>query len=335
MADTDQFNYKLSNFDGKTVAAGFVPNDFSAAPAAINYSLVSPLNPDLAQTGGALSGYSGGKNSDTDGWPNNVPDPWSGYASRMYFPSELTHPKNNWMYMSFSVRLGKPGAREIYLPIPPGLTFSDSMSYSSLDLGILGSIGQETLNAMDNAKSISGAIGAGIGGLAGSLVNKAKKLNTAAAASIAARQFRQEGIANTIDFSKKQVIAPNTNTSFQNTGIRSFGFNFKMMPKSKGEGEMITKIIKTFRENMYPKGSDVILTYPPIWSMKFYDGMTGRENRKIPKIYECYLTAMTATYNGTTNMFHADGSPIETDVSVQFQETKALTLADIVGLSEK
>jgi hypothetical protein len=333
----------LGNF-GNSVAPGFKPNDvplpgdkipsFNSGMTPLNYSAITSPNPDLAQTG-ALAGYSGGKNSDTNGWPNNVPDPWGGYASRMFFPSELTHPKNNWMYMSFSVRLGKPGAREIYLPIPPGLTFSDSMSYSSLDLGILGTIGQETINAMDNAKGIKGVIGAGIGGLAGSLVNKAKKLNTAAAASIAARQFRQDGIANTIDFSKKQVIAPNTNTSFQNTGIRSFGFNFKMMPKSKSEADMITKIIKTFRENMYPKGTDVILTYPPIWTMKFYDGMTGRENRKIPKIYECYLTGMTATYNGTTNMFHEDGSPVETDVSVQFQETKALTLSDIVGLSEQ
>ena len=98
---------------------------------------------------------------------------------------------------------------------------------------------------------------------------------------------------------------------------------------------MITKIIKTFRENMYPKGNDVILTYPPIWTMKFYDGATGTENRKLPKIFQSYLTGMTATYNGTTNMFHNDGSPVETDVSVQFQETRALTLKDIVGLSEQ
>ena len=295
----------------------------------LNYSAITPPNPDLNQTG--LSGYSGGKNNSG---AFQGPDPWVGYRPRLCFPAELTHQKNNWMFMSFGVRIGNPGAREIYLPIPPGLTFSDSMSYSSLDLGILGSIGQDTIKAMENAKGIKSAIGAGIGGLAGSLVNKAKKMNTAAAASIAARYFRQESIANTIDFSTKQVVSPNTNTSFQNTGIRSFGFNFKMMPKSKSEAELITAIIKTFRENMYPKGNDVVLTYPPIWSMKFYDG-SGNENRKIPKIYECYLTGMTATYNGTTNMFHEDGSPVETDVSIQFQETRALTLSDIVSLSEQ
>ena len=337
----DKFNYSLKDFG--TVAPGAILNDSSLPivlpPYVVNsspgsnsplLSKITPLNPDLSQTG--LSGYSGGKNSSSDSFKG--PDPWVGYRPRLCFPAELTHSKNNWMFMSFGVRIGKPGAREIYLPIPPGLTFSDSMSYSSLDLGILGSIGQETINAMDSAKGIRGVIGAGIGGLAGSLVNKAKKLNTAAAASIAARQFRQDGIANTIDFSKKQVIAPNTNTSFQNSGVRSFGFNFKMMPRSKTEAEIITAIIKTFRQNMYPKGNDVVLTYPPIWSMKFYEG-SGRENRKIPRIYDCYLTGMTATYNGTTNMFHEDGSPIETDISIQFQETKALTLSDIVGLSEQ
>jgi hypothetical protein len=309
------------------------PFNVTAAPllnAPKLLSKITPLNPDLSQTG--LSGYSGGRNSSSEGFRG--PDPWVGYRPRLCFPSELTHSKNNWMFMSFSVRLGKPGAREIYLPIPPGLTFSDSMAYSSLDLGILGSIGQDTINAMDKAKGVKGVIGAGIGGLAGSLVNKAKKLNVAAAASIAARHFNQTSIANTIDFSTKQIIAPNTNTSFQNAGIRSFGFNFKMMPKSKTEAETITAIIKTFRENMYPKGNDVVLTYPPVWSMKFYEG-SGKENRKLPRIYSCYLTGMTATYNGTTNMFHSDGSPIETDVAIQFQETKALTLSDIVELSEK
>lgn len=293
-------------------------------------SKITPLNLDLAQTG--LSGYSGGKNSSSEGFRG--PDPWLGYRSRLSFPTELTHPKNNWMFMSFSVRLGKPGSREIYLPIPPGLTFSDSMSYSSLDLGILGSIRDDTLKAMNKAKGISGVIGAGIGGLAGSLVRKAKTLNAAAVASIAARNFRQDGIANTIDFSAKQVVAPNTNTAFQNSGVRSFGFSFKMMPKSQNEAETITAIIKTFRENMYPKGTDVMLSYPPIWSIKFYDG-SGRETGKIPKIYQSYLTGMTATYNGSTNMFHTDGSPVETDVAIQFQETKALTLSDIVVLSEQ
>jgi|LakMenEpi03Aug12_release.lakeMendotaPanAssembly.Ray.scaffolds.fasta_scaffold71807_3 hypothetical protein len=332
----------LGNFGSSdSVARGFIPNDVplpgNKIPESFNYSVtpliynpITPLNPDLGQTG--LSGYSGGRNSSSEGFRG--PDPWVGYRPRLCFPSELTHSKNNWMFMSFSVRLGKPGAREIYLPIPPGLTFSDSMAYSSLDLGILGSIGQDTINAMDKAKGVKGVIGAGIGGLAGSLVNKAKKLNVAAAASIAARHFNQTSIANTIDFSTKQIIAPNTNTSFQNAGIRSFGFNFKMMPKSKTEAETITAIIKTFRENMYPKGNDVVLTYPPVWSMKFYEG-SGKENRKLPRIYSCYLTGMTATYNGTTNMFHSDGSPIETDVAIQFQETKALTLSDIVELSEK
>jgi hypothetical protein len=290
-------------------------------------SKISPLNTDLSQTG---------KGSGSTGFNNTFegPDPWVGYRPRLCFPIELTHSKNNWMFMSFGVRVGNPGAREIYLPIPPGLTFSDSMSYSSLDLGILGAIGQDTIKAMEKANGIKNAVGAGIGGLAGSLVNKAKKMNIAAASSIAARYFRQESIANTIDFSTKQVVSPNTNTAFQNTGIRSFGFNFKMMPKSKVEAETITAIIKTFRENMYPKGNDVVLSYPPIWSMKFYEG-SGRENRKIPKIYECYLVGMTATYNGTTNMFHEDGSPVETDVALQFQETRALTLTDIVRLSEQ
>jgi hypothetical protein len=336
-SDSLKFGGSTSGANSNSTA---LPTDGSVtrmAPYFVNeYKPISlSLKPDLAQTGSSfLTGYSLGRNTETNGWPNDVPDPWSGYGSRMYFPNELTHPKNDWMYMSFTVRMGKPGTREIYLPIPPGLTFSDSMSYSTLDLGILGSIGVDAVNAMNKAGNVKQALKLGVDSLKGNLMG-AMKMNLAAAASIVAKKSNSERVANTIDFSAKQVIAPNTNTTFQNVGVRSFGFNFKMMPKSRNESDMISKIIKTFRENMYPKGMDVILTYPPIWTMKFYDGTSGKENHRIPRIHECYLTGMSATYNGTTNMFHSDGSPVETDISLQFQETRALTLVDIVRYSEQ
>ena len=43
---------------------------------------------------------------------------------------------------------------------------------------------------------------------------------------------------------------------------------------------------------------------------------------------------MSAVYNSSGNMFHADGHPVETDVQLTFEETRALTLSDIVKLSE-
>ena len=234
-------------------------------------------------------------------------------------------------FISFTAR-GSGASIPICLPMPPGVTFGDNMSYSTLDLGIIGTIASETINQVANQNTIAGAVGAGVGGLVGSVVNKAKKLNAAAAASIIARNIPASGnIADVIDFSTKQVIAPNTNSSFQNSGIRQFNFTFKLVSKTKKEAVAIDKIVSNFRRGMYPKGNDVVLAYPATWQIKF-NNADASENKFIPKIYSCYLTSLTSTFNGSTNLFHEDGSPIETDVSASFQETKALTRDDIERL---
>lgn len=227
--------------------------------------------------------------------------------------------------------MGKSQSPAISLPIPPGLTIGDGMSYSSMNLGIIGTIMAETMTQMGKQTSVAGVIGAGVGGMVGSVINKAGQLNAAAAASILSRKFGFETVADTVDFSQRQVIAPNTNTTFQNSNIRSYSFTFKLVSRSKKEAETIKRIVDTFREYMYPEGKDVVLSYPPIWNISFYD-KDAVVNPYLPKIFDSYLTGMTATFNASTNIFHEDGSPVETDVSLSFQETRALTKMDIQKL---
>ena len=49
----------------------------------------------------------------------------------------------------------------------------------------------------------------------------------------------------------------------------------------------------------------------------------------MPKIFTCHLTSLATTYNATSNIFHADGAPLETDMALSFQEIKALTRQDL------
>jgi hypothetical protein len=239
-------------------------------------------------------------------------------------------------FISFTPKPARPGEGSggtiVHLPMPPGISFNDAMSYSSIDLGIIGQIGTETITEVAKQTSLTGALGAGVGALAGSIVNKARKLNAAAAGSIIARYTPgASALADNIDFSTKQVIAPNTNTTFQNSTVRQFQFTFKLIGKSEKEAKEIDRIVSVFRIGMYPKGNDVILQYPSIWKIDFNDA-TGSSNTFIPKIFSCYLTSMNAVYNGSTNLYHGDGSPIETDISLQFQETRPLTQDDILQL---
>ena len=261
-------------------------------------------------------------------------DIWTRPESPLLFPSNLTTTAQKFPFIGFVARKGATGERSIYLPIPPGISFSDQMQYSTIDLGIIGkAIARATTAAVNEGGFMSGAGGA-LGAAAGTFINQMRSANGAAVASLAARQTGFDNVANFVDFGARQVIAPNTNTAFQNSGVRQFQFSFKMMPKDQKEAITITDIVKRFRQNMYPMGNDLILTYPPIWNIMFYDGAKTEENTKLPAIYDCYLTGMSAVYNSSGNMFHADGHPVETDVQLTFEETRALTLSDIVKLSE-
>ena len=262
------------------------------------------------------------------------------------FPLELRQSTSNWSYMSFWVH--PKGANDqftdefIYLPIPTALTFSDSMEYNNLDLGILGDIGVKAITGAANtqlpAKSgvlrkAGGVAGGAVGAIFDSVVSKAAGANIAAAASIAARTAggRGENIANIIDYGTKQVISPNSRTRFQNSTIRSFAFQFKMVGRTQKDTLAIKTICEIFQQYMYPEGTDLLLKYPPTWQVRFFDGK-GQINSYIPGIYELYLTALTTTFNASTNIFRDDGSPVEVDVSLGFQETKALTRQEIIAL---
>ena len=59
-------------------------------------------------------------------------------------------------------------------------------------------------------------------------------------------------------------------------------------------------------------------------NIKFNNG-----SLKVPKILLCYLRDMTTTVNGTAAVFHYDGQPSEIDLTLIFQEYRALSRQDV------
>jgi hypothetical protein len=58
--------------------------------------------------------------------------------------------------------------------------------------------------------------------------------------------------------------------------------------------------------------------------------MSGnRENKNLIKFGRAYLTAINVNYNQTSPTFYEDGMPSEIDLSLTFQETKAISREDI------
>ena len=51
----------------------------------------------------------------------------------------------------------------------------------------------------------------------------------------------------------------------------------------------------------------------------------------MPRIMESYLVSLSTVYNASSNMYHADGSPSEVDISMTFQETELVTREKLYG----
>jgi hypothetical protein len=238
----------------------------------------------------------------------------AGNSGVFVFPSHMRNDSAGYPHMSF-----RTGSSYIYFPIPAGLTFSDQAEYSSVDLGLLGI-----------------EIDKGMGPTAGQGAGKAVGVTAGIGASILAKAKGYQKTSDALTLGTGRLMSPNKRTSFQGMSIRTFEFAFKMMAKNESDAKMIRDINTIFRLNIYPSTElgGAILNFPPTWSIKFYNNQ-GRENTHIPRIYdECFLTAVNSTYNAGSNLFHSDGSPVEVDISLRFEEAKALTRDDLYKLAD-
>ena len=54
----------------------------------------------------------------------------------------------------------------------------------------------------------------------------------------------------------------------------------------------------------------------------------------IPKIASCYCRDLSTTFNANSDVYFENNAPLEVDIAVQFQETRALTYDDIILMEE-
>lgn len=243
-------------------------------------------------------------------------DAESGSASTiLLFPESLRRQANNGVpHVRFKVLGDDDDGPCCHLFIPQGFSVPDNASYTSIDLGTAG--GTESAIANDgNNVTAADAVGglASAGGLVGQAVGSAS-----AGAALGGITKLRQGIASN----------PYTETQYTGSGVRSFGFQFKLMSQSSKEANTALAIEHFFRENMYPEDAGAFqLKYPNRFKINFYNG--DAPNKFMPTIKECYLTTLNTTYNSTTNAFHDKGQPVEIDIAATFQEVKALTRNDL------
>lgn len=236
----------------------------------------------------------------------------------LYFPTELksANEQENFPFMHFKIKQNiGPNAVNIFLYQPPGISVSDGANYVNFNLGELTGI---TSFAMDVAKGNRNVTSSDI--LAGALIAKNKLGGAESSFRLRNKAALKAGVATN----------PHTRQVFEGVNIRNFSFSFKLVAQSAEESKMATDIEKTFRKFLYPKkAGGIALTYPPLFYIKFYSE-GGKENHYMPKIKPCYLTGLESAFNETANAMHAGtGAPIEVNLTVSFQEERALIRDDL------
>ena len=221
----------------------------------------------------------------------------------------------------------------IELYFPQSLTFNDDVNYNQVDLGPAGLAGVSALNA---GKSLLNAVGKGISEGVESVFNLARGTLTSEAAQVAGARATQfipkEGIRAAITTATQTGINPGTRLLFDKPNIRQFSFTFKLIATSAQEANQIESIIRVFRSEMYPEtinigaGIPAGYKFPHFFKIEF--NMRGAD-MKVPALQYCYLRSAQASYNATTMTFHEDGHPTEVDLTLVFQEYRALSKQDV------
>jgi len=227
------------------------------------------------------------------------------------------------------LRIGSGRKCTLYLPMSMG--FQDRVTYNNVDLGILGAGTETALQAggdlypalkkafFDSFSGIGDMINYGLGspGAQVAAMRIASKLNT--------------GVAGAISSTTGIALNPNKRAILAGPEIRTFRFTFKMIPDSHEEAEEVKRIVRFFREEMYPEsqreaGINATFRYPSIFDIQ----MKYKNKDVATSIKPSYLTDVAVVYNQSSMAFHSDGNFQETDITLTFTETVALTAQDIV-----
>lgn len=165
--------------------------------------------------------------------------------------------------------------------------------------------GQKSGKLANSLKSLSGLL-SGAGSLVGSTVGK--------------------GIANAAGF----AINPQLLVLFRAIGFRSFQYDFYFTPKNATEAQAVRKIIRAFRFHAHPElsgGYGVFYKTPSTFDIEFIH--KGAENKNIHKVKTCVLLKYDVDYAPAGWATYTDGMPVQTRLSLQFQETQIVTKEDI------
>lgn len=224
----------------------------------------------------------------------------------------------------------------IRLYMPQAINISDQVNYNNAaTIGPSGAGMTAAINAGGGLRAglsafLSDAVGF-IGDAFGTAAND-PGLRRLALARAAQALPTGQSINNATALGFQVTVNPNTRVLFEGVIIREFQFQFDFYPVSYNEAQVVQKIVKFFRTELYPStigrqaGVPIGFNFPHVFEIKF---RIGGKNAPLPQPHLCYLRNVQTTYNPGSMSFFDDGSPTHTAMTLAFTEFRTLSKEDI------
>lgn len=226
-----------------------------------------------------------------------------------------------------------PGG-DVVMYLPVGFQMNEGVQYDAFDLGITGAAAARGAGIVESAiaaggfsdMDITGQVDAIKQGLAGNQETAAKVASTQMAKMARVASRLGGGVGAGIELHNGVALNPHTRALFRRVNVREFAFNFTMVPMNAADAGAITEIIQTFRKELYPTLTDgIVYEHPNKFMIEVGNGLGW----KAPEIKDCVLRNVAVTYNPNVNAYHVDGNPVETQLSLNFMETRTLDKGDV------
>lgn len=296
----------------------------------LGLSVGTSISQALNQLGG-IGSYS--KFKDTFIPPSKIDDipPEETAKLRLGYKGNLSYPEDLGQYFILftfkkydrKIPLSNPiDIKEVTigLPIPTNLQEEFSMSYSDINLGLLGA-GESILpNFNQSAEGVAGETKenvqkfvSGVGGSSAAFYG---------ASTLAGVTDATAGALSKVGGAVKN---PYQALLFQGVNLRTHTFSYRFSPRSTTEHATLKKIIYEFKSRMHPTKDALLYLFPDVVDIKF-----GKKDGEPYFFKTCFLESMSVNYapQGTPAFFAQTSDPVEVEISLSFKETSQVTRQD-------
>ena len=225
----------------------------------------------------------------------------------------------------------------IILPMPKIIADSQQAGWNENEVDALSLAGfeaasdliqppDENKNAFQNAGTTIQNVVDKVGASGGALIEQFQNKMAANAVNALGGNVDTQSI---LSRTQGQIVNQNKEALFSGVALRSFQYEFDLIPRSPKEGQTIKQIIRTFKQCMSASKGEkgVFLNAPDVWKVEF---MTGSQPHRFLKRHKvCALTSAGINYTAAGQYStYEDATPTQMKLSLSFQELNPIYKED-------